>query len=162
MADLCAPLPALEPEWVGEALVSGIVWALSVCCLSVRARTCERACAMRVQVGEALSTESREKKSVDTLKQQLMQLQREVGQAHEQLHLTQSRVEHNMRRINELRAETVRAFLDTRCSCRVSGAFTASRTMQLVRSRPCGWLRRCAVGWLRKLLLSRRQPGRTL
>lgn len=42
------------------------------------------------------------------LKKQLMELQGDVAQAHERLHLTQARVEQNLARISELKAESAR------------------------------------------------------
>eukprot|EP00887_Chlorella_sp_A99_P007345 scaffold2.g7345.t1 len=49
--------------------------------------------------------ESRESNSMGNLKRQLLDLQGEVGLAHQRLHATQARVEQNLRRINELKAE---------------------------------------------------------
>ena len=41
------------------------------------------------------------------LKRQLMELQGEVAEAHQRLHLTQGRVEHNLQRISELKQEAL-------------------------------------------------------
>jgi chlorophyllide a oxygenase len=57
------------------------------------------------QVEELLSEESRESRSVSELNRRLMDLQEEVEQAQSRLALTQSRVEQNLQRVNELKAE---------------------------------------------------------
>ena len=57
------------------------------------------------KVDELLSEDSRESQSVGSLKHQLLELQGEVAQAHQRLHATRARVEQNLRRINELKAE---------------------------------------------------------
>jgi len=59
------------------------------------------------KVEEALSEEARERNSVNSLKEQLQNLQKEVDAARERLQMTQSRVDQNLKRVNELRAEAV-------------------------------------------------------
>lgn len=59
------------------------------------------------KVEKALSEESRERTGVGKLKRQLQELQAEVAAAHSRLHLTQARVETNLRRINQLKEEAV-------------------------------------------------------
>ncbi|PSC70793.1 chlorophyllide a oxygenase [Micractinium conductrix] len=63
------------------------------------------------RVEELLSEESRERHSVSALKRQLVELQGEVSEAHQRLHLTQARVEQNLQRISELKEESARAQL---------------------------------------------------
>jgi chlorophyllide a oxygenase len=60
------------------------------------------------RVEAALSEASRERLSVSALKRQLVGLQAEVAEAHARLHLTQARVEQNLRRISELKDEAAR------------------------------------------------------
>lgn len=60
-----------------------------------------------LQVEEALSEEARERTAVGDLKEQLQQLQQQVQEAQERLKLTQARVEQNLQRVNELKAEAV-------------------------------------------------------
>lgn len=57
------------------------------------------------KVEEALSEEARERSSVSTLKEQLVELQKEVDEASQRLNLTQARVEQNLQRVDELKAE---------------------------------------------------------
>eukprot|EP00877_Chromochloris_zofingiensis_P006369 jgi/Chrzof1/1986/Cz10g28270.t1_CAO1[v5.2] len=56
---------------------------------------------------ELLSEEARERNSVGALKEQLMQLQQQVDDAQQRLKLTQSRVDQNLQRISELKAEAM-------------------------------------------------------
>ncbi len=58
-----------------------------------------------LQVTHLLSEESREHASVAALTSQLVELQAEVQTAHERLHQTQARVEHNLERVSALKAE---------------------------------------------------------
>ena len=58
-----------------------------------------------LQVTHLLSEESREHASVAALTSQLVELQAEVQTAHERLHQTQARVEHNLERVSALEAE---------------------------------------------------------
>ena len=58
-----------------------------------------------LQVTHLLSEESREHASVAALTHQLVELQAEVQTAHERLHQTQARVEHNLERVSALKAE---------------------------------------------------------
>ena len=58
-----------------------------------------------MQVEDALSDESRERRSLADLKAQLTELQGELQSAHDRMHQTQARVEMNVRRIEELRRE---------------------------------------------------------
>ncbi|KAL4420817.1 hypothetical protein ABPG75_010473 [Micractinium tetrahymenae] len=60
------------------------------------------------RVEELLSEGSRERHSVSALKRQLVELQSEVAEAHQRLHLTQARVEQNLQRISELKEESAR------------------------------------------------------
>jgi chlorophyllide a oxygenase len=60
------------------------------------------------RVEALLSEESRERHSVSALKRQLVELQGEVSEAHQRLHLTQARVEQNLLRISELKEESSR------------------------------------------------------
>ncbi len=64
-----------------------------------------------VQVEEALTEEARERTAVGDLREQLQVLQRQVQEAQERLRLTQARVEQNLNRVNELKAEAVSAGL---------------------------------------------------
>eukprot|EP00803_Ostreobium_quekettii_P011564 evm.model.scf_130EXC.7 EVM.evm.TU.scf_130EXC.7 scf_130EXC:107232-111908(-) len=57
------------------------------------------------KVEEALSEEARERTSVEDLRKQLVRLQRDVNSAKQKLNVTESRVEHNMARLRELRQE---------------------------------------------------------
>nr|BAQ33958.1 chlorophyllide a oxygenase [Bryopsis plumosa] len=57
------------------------------------------------KVEAALSEESRESTSVGDLKKVLVDLQGEVNEAHQKLHLTEARVKQNMDRINTLKRE---------------------------------------------------------
>ncbi|KXZ55126.1 hypothetical protein GPECTOR_3g278 [Gonium pectorale] len=59
------------------------------------------------KVEEALSEEARERAAVGDLRDELEKLKREVQGAQERLQLTQARVEQNLNRVNELKAEAV-------------------------------------------------------
>ena len=58
-----------------------------------------------MQVQQLLSEETQERTSVADLQHQLVDLQAEVNAAHEQLHLTQARVDQNVQRVAELKSE---------------------------------------------------------
>ena len=60
------------------------------------------------KVEHALSENSRERIGVGNLKKQLELLQQEVAAAHSKLHLTQARVDANLKRIEELKQEAER------------------------------------------------------
>jgi hypothetical protein len=62
-----------------------------------------------LQVNEALSDEARESKSVGQLRDQLTDIQVEVEAASTRLALTKARVAQNLRRVDQLKAEAVRA-----------------------------------------------------
>ncbi len=66
------------------------------------------ALAVAGQVEEALSEESQQRTGVAALQAQLVTLQEEVSKAAEKLSITQQRVEKNLQRVNELKAEAVR------------------------------------------------------
>lgn len=57
------------------------------------------------KVEELLSEESRETESVISLKSKLVELQKEVNEAHEKLHVTERHVRNNLERIKELNKE---------------------------------------------------------
>lgn len=57
------------------------------------------------QVQQLLSEEAQERTSVADLQHQLVDLQSEVNAAHEQLHLTQARVDQNVQRVADLKSE---------------------------------------------------------
>ena len=57
------------------------------------------------QVQQLLSEEAQERTSVNDLQRQLAELQSEVAAAHDQLHVTQARVDQNLERIDNLKAE---------------------------------------------------------
>ncbi|GLI60511.1 hypothetical protein VaNZ11_002675 [Volvox africanus] len=59
------------------------------------------------KVEEALTEETRERTAVGELREQLQNLQLQVQEAQERLKLTQARVEQNLNRVNELKAEAV-------------------------------------------------------
>ncbi|GIL55475.1 hypothetical protein Vafri_11035 [Volvox africanus] len=59
------------------------------------------------KVEEALTEETRERTAVGELREQLQNLQLQVHEAQERLKLTQARVEQNLNRVNELKAEAV-------------------------------------------------------
>lgn len=65
------------------------------------------ALAVVLQVEEALSDDLTQQTSVYGLQQKLMDLQKEVDTAANKLANTQSRVDLNLKRINELKAEAV-------------------------------------------------------
>ncbi|BBN09612.1 chlorophyllide a oxygenase [Marchantia polymorpha subsp. ruderalis] len=54
------------------------------------------------KVVETLNPLARELKSVETMKKQLAQLQEDLSKAHTQVHLSESRVEHTMRKLAEM------------------------------------------------------------
>ncbi|KAL2632235.1 hypothetical protein R1flu_016921 [Riccia fluitans] len=54
------------------------------------------------KVVETLNPLARELKSVETMKKQLAQLQEELSKAHTQVHLSESRVEHTMRKLADM------------------------------------------------------------
>lgn len=56
------------------------------------------------QVQQLLSEEAQERTSVNDLQSQLAELQSEVAAAHDQLHVTQARVNQNLQRIDDLKA----------------------------------------------------------
>ena len=58
-----------------------------------------------LQVQQLLSEEAQERTSVADLQHQLVDLQAEVNAAHEQLHLTQARVDQNVQRVADLKSE---------------------------------------------------------
>ena len=58
-----------------------------------------------MQVQQLLSEETQERTSVADLQHQLADLQAEVNAAHEQLHLTQARVDQNVQRVADLKSE---------------------------------------------------------
>ncbi len=68
----------------------------------------------RRQAERTLSDEARERSSIGEIKHQLTALQDNVASAQAKLQMTQSRVDQNMKRIDELRAEAVRACM---CVC---------------------------------------------
>ncbi|GIL85233.1 hypothetical protein Vretimale_10723 [Volvox reticuliferus] len=59
------------------------------------------------KVEEALTEETRERTAVGELQEQLQHLQLQVQEAEERLKLTQARVEQNLNRVDELKAEAV-------------------------------------------------------
>lgn len=67
-----------------------------------------------MQVSETLSDEARESQSVGQLKQQLQSLQTEVDAASQRLAMTKARVQHNMQRVDQLKAEAVSSIRDRR------------------------------------------------
>jgi chlorophyllide a oxygenase len=60
-----------------------------------------------VQVEESLSDDRQSRSSVASLQKKLLELQQEVNAASEKLAATQARVEQNLQRVNELKAEAV-------------------------------------------------------
>jgi septal ring factor EnvC (AmiA/AmiB activator) len=60
-----------------------------------------------VQVEESLSDDRQSRSSVSSLQKKLLELQQEVNAASEKLAATQARVEQNLQRVNELKAEAV-------------------------------------------------------
>ena len=59
-------------------------------------------------VDEALFDENKEKQPVGMLKSQLEDLQEKVGEAHERLHVTESRLKFNIDRLEDLRQEAAK------------------------------------------------------
>lgn len=90
-----------------------------------------------LKVQEALSEERQDKSSVVELKETLQSLQKEVREAHENLHRTQQQVEDNLARMNELKGQA--ATLDSMYSTgSVNVSDVSDRPMQRAKRKSAG------------------------